>query len=1127
MASATSPFASSEKENYYRLYRLLVEVGSEVLRATFDKVRPSGDLDKLLANPRITAKLRSLWEKEVLSSSQWDKLYPSVRSAVSSRDFDTALLGILLMSICYLHPPETGWNEFPCISDTTIHADIIRFRFYYVMIHNLSKEAAIDDTAFNFFWKNIQDILVRLGGAFYKKAIDDLKRELLDAACEEHYNILFKQEAARKDISPVESLLLSAMVTGVGLLTGRVPISGELVPLIMAHLFVAIAAYKSDEGERSQDVKAKKNEEYTIVPEEILARGPLTLYAYNKALMEGKTKVRRLPIMLIGQDRAGKTSLKRSLKGERFDANEKSTSGIEVDPFLFEVTTEVWRLQNLDQVSCCSPTTSFEHQAARLVANELIDTKETGNGTNGTLTDTTPNSQAKYDPPMTYDSLQLNHRISHTNDSAQAQKQALTEPGMPEELVDLIRSQLFEDVKSDDEEEIYSILWDFGGQLVYYVTHPLFLTKRAIYLLAYDLSRNPNDRASPSERRGLFGNVQDRFCLETNFDYLDSWMSSVASLVDHFNGHYSNMNQSDNLPKKLPPVFLVCTHADRAYSDQDPASLAANIFGSLQGKLYSSHLFKSVFAVDNTKAGTEHECPEVIRLRQAILSVVEELPHVREDIPLKWLKFEKELHRRINEDIKWISFEEARQIAFETCYISDELEFTTLLNFLHDQRIVIHFDDTPSLNKMVVLDVQWLIDVFKRVITVEPYGVEGSHFEDLWLELEKTGILHEELLEHVWGTLYQQRETFESLTQIMEKFSLMCKWPSTNDRKQYLVPSMLMSYPSEDVVSLVASSRLPSLYISFHSRQVPTSLFPRMVLQFYQWCSKKWPCPYKPQLYRNFARFLVLPQDGCSIILLCHSSFIEVVAHRASEVCDTSNSSRGNTDFSATVSDQTPDLNVARAVRRQLVLMLECMRKEFPWLKNMEWQLKVLCSVCCRGSCVDFCRDHVVKNCRQEHCLHFWSEADFARDQPFVICARSACATDPRIDIRMFAPWFTFLDDQKVQLDHEECLSRKLCTAEEREAKELFISSGALESLQSSDDASDVVVRILDKMQLSQEALTNPAPETTRIIRSLARMAKRENRSEVAKHLRKITSPGTAGPLLPEELDIQKFPIAR
>ena len=221
--------------------------------------------------------------------------------------------------------------------------------------------------------------------------------------------------------------------------------------------------------------------------------------------MEGKVKVRRLPIMLIGQNRAGKTSLKRSLKGEKFNANENSTSGIEVDPSHCEVTTEVWKLQNPDQNSSYSLATSFEHQAARLIVNELIDTKETCNGTNGAPTDSTHNSQAKYDPSMTCDSLQSTHGISNSNDSAQAQEQALTEPGISEELIDLIRSQLFVDVKSDFEEEIYSILWDFGGQLVYYVTHPLFLTKRAIYILAYDLSQNPSDRAGPSERRGLLG----------------------------------------------------------------------------------------------------------------------------------------------------------------------------------------------------------------------------------------------------------------------------------------------------------------------------------------------------------------------------------------------------------------------------------------------------------------------------------------------------------------------------------------------------------------------------------------------------------------------------------------------
>ena len=91
------------------------------------------------------------------------------------------------------------------------------------MVHELSKGAAIDDTTFNFFWKNIQDILVRLGGEFYRKPIDDLKRERLDADCEEHYNMLFKPKGWRKDPSPVESLVLGAVISGFGFLTGRVP----------------------------------------------------------------------------------------------------------------------------------------------------------------------------------------------------------------------------------------------------------------------------------------------------------------------------------------------------------------------------------------------------------------------------------------------------------------------------------------------------------------------------------------------------------------------------------------------------------------------------------------------------------------------------------------------------------------------------------------------------------------------------------------------------------------------------------------------------------------------------------------------------------------------------------------
>ena len=54
--------------------------------------------------------------------------------------------------------------------------------------------------------------------------------------------------------------------------------------------------------------------------------------------------------MLIGQDRAGKTSLKKSLIGLPFNPKEKSTDGIEVDPSKFQLNVgEVRNWQPIDE----------------------------------------------------------------------------------------------------------------------------------------------------------------------------------------------------------------------------------------------------------------------------------------------------------------------------------------------------------------------------------------------------------------------------------------------------------------------------------------------------------------------------------------------------------------------------------------------------------------------------------------------------------------------------------------------------------------------------------------------------------------------------------------------------------
>ena len=76
---------------------------------------------------------------------------------------------------------------------------------------------------------------------------------------------------------------------------------------------------------------------FLLVPTEIEARGERAQFVYQRALRNGAVNVYRARVLLLGQDRAGKTSLKNCLIGLPFNPNEQSTKGIEVDLSIFQV----------------------------------------------------------------------------------------------------------------------------------------------------------------------------------------------------------------------------------------------------------------------------------------------------------------------------------------------------------------------------------------------------------------------------------------------------------------------------------------------------------------------------------------------------------------------------------------------------------------------------------------------------------------------------------------------------------------------------------------------------------------------------------------------------------------------
>ena len=221
----------------------------------------------------------------------------------------------------------------------------------------------------------------------------------------------------------------------------------------------------------------------------------------------------------------------------------------------------------------------------------------------------------------------------------------------------------------------------------------------------------------------------------------------------------------------------------------------------------------------------------------------------------------------------------------------------------------------------------------------------------------------------------------------MEKFSLMCPWPSSDDlcNKHYLVPSMLRTLPPKQISDLVHSAQLPSLFLKFDTGRVPPGLFPRFVLKFFRWCREKFPGVDLPNTYNNFARFYIFPNQSLSLVLLCHSSTIEVVVLSV---------------------NSASDVDSIRAFRNQLTSIIERVCKKFFWVKNVGCEVSFLYPVCSHGRVVSFCPRHRKESCMQEECLHFISESDLG-DEKQAVCTNSATALDNSIHAEQFALWIS------------------------------------------------------------------------------------------------------------------------
>jgi GTPase SAR1 family protein len=533
----------------------------------------------------------------------------------------------------------------------------------------------------------------------------------------------------------------------------------------------------------------------------------------KEALKQGKKEWRRSNIMIVGEGRAGKTALANSILGRAY---EDMDSTIGINEFTCSIgyagigNTDDNKEKGWKELKDQKKSKEYETAVASLVLDQKNKRQPTdGKDTTTDVDEITKSLQGGYLEGESRHNDKVNETMSPvpssphledtkviyedvvSNDSSTAVPNR-SEREVPLDEVECTRdeqppkefSQEIEPARKEEEfvgpSEIDTSLvmkylgeqsnidskfiisvFDFGGQSVFNVIHPFFLTRFGVYVVTFNMEWL-SCAADPAIR-------------EECVRYLSFWLNSV-------------LIHTQNEKGEVAPIFLVGTRKDLITSPAEHQQISTFLYNAFCNSLVWSYVIENngaegpfgkadlCFFPVNNKLGNQD--PTVQKLLQLTEQSIDQSNYVHVERPLSWFQV-FDIFKSKN--VPYLSYNEVESIV-TACDIPKE-RVSVLLKFFHEMGILMWHDE-DTLRDVVVFDP---IEYFVKPATIvickhNPDKVDGIyHSLEIHRKVKKVmskefremiqhGIVSEPLL---IALLEEHSSNYKFIKQLMLKYGLL------------------------------------------------------------------------------------------------------------------------------------------------------------------------------------------------------------------------------------------------------------------------------------------------------------------------------------------------------------------